>query len=247
MLKKKIVTILLIVSIVSMCICGGVVYRDYRKNAAADAALGEIQEMKPDVSESTGANDIERLSIMDFTGFEESNSDIVAWLTVPDTNIDYPVMQAEDNDFYLLRDAKKRNNKNGTLFLDYRASAGFTDFSSVIYGHHMESGLMFQNLIKFKEKAFWDATPAAILYTPGCTYRLEFFAVAVVRQDSNLYEYVFEAPSDREAHIANIYSAAKFYRDIGVTEKERMVALSTCSYEFKDARTIVFARLDECS
>ena len=245
MMKRKIITVLLIISIISTCVCGGVIYRNYREDVAADAALEEIQEMKPVVPDTDSNVTEEQLPLMEFDTLKESNSDIIAWLTVPDTKIDYPIVQAKDNDFYLLRDVKKRSNKNGTLFLDYHANAGFIDFNNVIYGHHMESGKMFQNLIKFKEKTFWDATLAATLYTSEYTYRLEFFAVAVVRQDSKLYEYVFESPSDREAHIANIYSEAKFSRDIGMTERDRIIALSTCSYEFKDARTIVFARLGE--
>ena len=249
-MKRKIITVSLIFSFLSLCISVSIFYLKLQENTAADLALEEIREMKPEVpelpdspelSEQTGGS--QPLPLMNFTGVKKEISGILAWLTIPDTIIDYPVVQGQDNNYYLFHDAKNKKNGNGAIFLDYRAHDDFSDFNTVIYGHHMKSGKQFQNLLKFKDQTFWDTHPFAKLYTPAYTYRLEIIAVAVVRQDSTLYRYVFPSSAERIAHLEEIRSAAKFYRDIGVTEEERIVTLSTCSFEFKDARTVVIARL----
>jgi len=246
-MKRKILTVLLALSFLVLLIIGGLFYLDVQENAAADAALTEITEMKPELSELPGPPDKtdgpQSLPLMNFTGVKAENPDIIAWLTVPNTKIDYPVVQSKDNSYYLTRDAKKNKNANGALFLDYRVHADLSDFNNVIYGHHMKSGAQFQNLIKFKEQAFWDSHISATLYMPAHTYRLEIIAVAVVGQNSTLYEYAFPSPAERITHLDEIKSAAKFYRDVGVTENDRIVTLSTCSYEFNNARTVVIARL----
>jgi len=240
-MKQTLTIILLMLSFLSLCVCGGIIYLDYREQAAADVAAEETSNMKPALPEpQEGSPD---LPIMDFTELKAGNPDVVAWLTLPDTKIDYPVVQGEDNAYYLNHDAKKRPNKNGAIFLDYRAHADFSDFNSVIHGHHMKSGAMFQNLVKFKEKAFWDSHTSAILYTPGYTYSLEIIAVAVVRHDSPLFQYAFASPAEKTAHLDEIRGSAKFYRDVGITGDDRIVTLSTCSYEFKNARTMVIAKI----
>jgi len=257
-MKQKITTLLLLLSILSLCVCSGLIYHDYHKKAAADAALEAIGEMKPPLKnqgteEPSGTNPEQiptdqtdghpSLSVMDFAKIKAVNADVVAWLTIPDTQIDYPVVQGRDNAYYLNHDVKKRSNKNGTLFLDYRVHADFSDFNSVVYGHHMKNANMFHNLTLFKDKSFWDSHPSATLYTQDFTYRVEIFAAAVIKQDSALYEYAFASPAERMAHLDEIRSCAMFYRDIGVTETDRIVTLSTCSYEFSGARYIVLGVL----
>jgi len=208
-------------------------YSDYRADAAADAAADGARARKPGTDGG----------LMDFSGLQGENPDVIAWLAVPGTAIDYPVLQAGDNDYYLRRGLQGNANKNGALFLDCRVPADFSGFSSVIYGHHMKSGRMFQNLVLFKDKAFFDSHASCTLYTPGKTYRLEIFAVAVVGQSSSCYEFAFASPGERQAHLREIKNSAMHHRDIAVTADDRLVLLSTCSYEYTGARTVVAARL----
>ena len=259
-MRRKVLTILLVISVLVICIGGGIVYQKVQEETASDAALDEIAELKPDLIElpedqvdgsqspgQTGSRPSEKTngsrSVMDFAGIKTKNPDVIAWLTIPGTVIDYPIVQSKDNSYYLTHDAKKKKNLNGALFLDYRVHSDFSDFNSVVYGHHMKSGRMFQNLIKFKDQSFWNSHSTATLYTPEHTYRLEFIAVAVVQQNSPLYRYAFPSPTERLAHLEEIKSAAKFYRDVGLTENDRIVTLSTCSYEFKNARTVLVAKI----
>jgi sortase B len=181
----------------------------------------------------------------DFAALTGENREIGAWLTIADTGIDYPVVQAKDNEYYLTRDAGGKPNRNGALFLDYRVHADFSDFSNVIYGHNMKSGRMFGTLERFKEKAYFEGHTAGVLHTPEKSLRLELFAVAVVHPDSALYEHLFLSPAERDAHLALIREKAKYWRDAGVKETDRLLALSTCSYEYKEARTLVFFKITE--
>jgi len=239
--KHNKLNFLLILFFIAALICGGWFYREYREKAAADIAADEIQQLKPPAD---NVNDDESM-MMDIGSIQTENPDIIAWLTVPGTIIDYPVVQAYDNDYYLHHDAQKNSNINGALFLDFRVHNNFSDFNNVIYGHNMNSGRMFQNLINFKERSFFDSHTSAVLFTEDKTWSLEIFAVAVISPYSELYNYAFVSINEKERHLQTIKEKAMFYRDTGVTANDRIVILSTCSYEYEDARTAVVARLFE--
>ena len=237
---KKLLMFLLFLALVSSITYGVItVYDGNRSIRDSDAQI----EMKPKLEYQDPDPDESSLPLMDFSGLQEENSDIIAWLTIPGTIIDYPVTQTDNNKYYLNHTAEKKYNVIGALFLDHRNNKDFSDFYSIIYGHHMKNGKMFGQLSKFKDKAFFDATETGTLYTPEKTYRFEIFAVAVTKSTGGYYNYIFPALSDREEHLAMIKATAKFYRDIGVTAEDRLLALSTCSYEYKDARTLVIGRL----
>lgn len=103
---------------------------------------------------------------MDFAALEGVNSDIVAWLYGADTGLNYPIVQAEDNDYYLYRLLDGTWNKNGTIFMDYVNRSDFSDQNTLVYGHHMKSGAMFGALVQYKKQEFYDAHPYLYLYTP---------------------------------------------------------------------------------
>lgn len=238
-MKKKIITVLIIVLLLAAAVCGGVIWNNNRVEAAEDANIDNIQNQKPEVTDTNDS----AASIMDFESLKRKNSDTIAWLTVDSTMIDYPVVQYKDNDYYLTHDIEKRYNRNGALFLDYRTNPEFTDFNSVIYGHHMRSGRMFQNLIKFKEKKYFDSHRTGRIYIEGATYEIEFFAAGVTTSGSDYYAYAFASPADKTAHIDMIRKTAMYFREIDVNENDRLITLSTCSHEFKNARTFIVGRL----
>jgi sortase B len=181
---------------------------------------------------------------MDFSALQAQNEDTVAWLTVDGTVIDYPVVQAPDNDYYLTRSSQKENSPDGAIFLDYRNAPDLTDFNNIIYGHNLKNGRMLTALNNFKDPAFFAAHPTGRLWTPTATYTLEFYAVAVTTPTSDHYKYIFPSPTDRSAHLTMIRSTAQNWRDLPLDPThDHLLVLSTCSYEFDDARTILIARL----
>ena len=169
----------------------------------------ELLQHKPEPAPGNGENPLTRL--------REQNSDIIGWITVPYTNIDYPIVQAKDNAYYLRRDLNGNIAKPGTIFMDCRCASDGSGYS-IIYGHNMKSGAMFGTLARFGEKTFFDAHPGGrILFEDGW-HTIEFFDFRVVNENDSA---VYSVPETTE----------------------RMVALSTCSYSFQDARMALLGKI----
>ncbi len=187
---------------------------------------------------------------VDFEALRLKYPDVVAWLNIdgPGVKIDYPVVQSEDNNqYYLKRTPAGEKSKYGSIFMDFRSHGDFSDFYSVIYGHNITSdnkGFMFTQLVKFKDRDVFDAIPTAKLYTPTQAYALQIFACAVTDHMSDYYlNLAFFAPAEKEAHLAMLKRTAKYWRDIPIGNDDHIVVLSTCSYEFENARTVILGKL----
>lgn len=181
---------------------------------------------------------------IDFGALRAVNPDAAAWLYCPGTVIDYPVMRADDYDWYLRHLPDGTYNANGTLFLDYNASADFSGRLSVIYGHNMKSGRMFGSLTKYKAQEYYEEHPYLYLYTPeGGNYRIDILYGCVVsagewRERAFVYEENLSALLIYAAHNTTFENSAEY------TEEDRFIVLSTCSYEFDDARYVVIGKLE---
>lgn len=172
------------------------------------------------------------------------NPDVCAWLTVDDTNIDYPVLRGQDNEEYLTKDFYGEYAPGGSLFLDFRNSREFDDYYHIIYGHHMNGGAMFGDIPKFESKDFFDSHTTGTLMIPGITYQLEIFAyLSVDAYDSYMFVPILKDEESGEEVLTHIQQTALNYRDIGVTGNDRIMAMSTCSEAFTDARSILVARI----
>ena len=110
--------------------------------------------------------------VVDFDALREINPDIVGWIYIEDTNINYPIAQGPDNSYYLSRMYNKQWDGYGCIFMDYLNSPDFSDPNSVIYGHHMQNGSMFQNLAGYKEQEFYETHKTAYLLTPDKNYQI---------------------------------------------------------------------------
>lgn len=175
---------------------------------------------------------------VDFDALREISSDVIAWIYCPDTQINYPVVQGSDNIYYLSHLMDDSYNVNGTIFMDYRGKTDFSDVNNIIYGHHMKSGAMFANLIKYKEKGFYEAHPIMYLFTPEQTYRLDLLAGLVVESDDPIYSF------DLDTEQVQYYmTRSTFASKAKVNPDYPLVTLSTCSYEFEDARYVVLAQM----
>ncbi len=171
---------------------------------------------------------------------KKENSDAVAWIIINDTNIDYPVVQAKDNEYYLHRDFHKKSKKAGVPFMDYRCEADFSGFNSILYGHNMKSKTMFAHVNLFKDKEFFDTHSEGVLVLSDGVYDITIFAVMVLPSDGFVYETVFLSAKEKQAFCDKIKQNAKYYREPAVDLTETgIITLSTCSYEFTNARTVV--------
>jgi len=192
---------------------------------------------KPTISPGT-TDDNPRLSDMRLT-----YPDVVGWLSIPHTRIDYPFVQGRDNDEYLHRDMNQQASAAGTIFLDYRNTPTLTDLNSVIFGHHMRSGAMFATLRSFTDKSFFDANPAGTIFLPDATYTVQFIAFAEIKPDDQIIYDTGLSHDQASAFLAHVKAVARHYRDVGATSGDRFITLSSCDYEFANARMVLIGRL----
>lgn len=181
-----------------------------------------------------------------FVELRALNPEIQAWLTVEETNIDYPVVQGQDNIKYVNTDIYGEFSLSGSIFLDYRNAGDFTDPYSLLYGHHMDGDVMFGELKHFTDAKYFETYDAAWLYTLEQSYYVELFACL----ETDAYDAQVFSPGDYTQEkvkglLERLRNEACQYREIGVCEEDRILALSTCSDASTNARTIVFGRLIE--
>jgi SrtB family sortase len=182
------------------------------------------------------------------------NPEVIAWLDLYGTGIDYPVTQGKDNMKYVNTNAAGSYSLAGSLFLDSGADASFADFASVIYGHHMEGKALFGGLSLFAGRDYFEDHTYGRLYAAGRWYGLE--AVAFVRADAydgEVYRAGITAPEDRRSYLEALSARALNVRDESGLEEgcagepagERLVLLSTCSPGATNARDILVCRLTD--
>ena len=207
-------------------------YMLFRGGFAGD----ELLKYKPQISE-----DGENPTLWDLM---KINEDVVAWVTIDDTNIDHPVVQGEDNMEYINKDVYKKFALSGSIFLDYRNNKEFKDPYSLLYGHHMERGGMFGDVVLFEDQKYFDKHKTGTLFLPKETYSIEIFMVSKI----DAYDPVIFNPSStntmegRQALIEHARKTKLHERDINIGN-DRIIALSTCEKATTNGRTVVLGVL----
>ena len=183
--------------------------------------------------------------LVDFNLLCNQNQDIVAWLYCPDTPINYPIVQAADNDFYLRRLLDGSYNTAGTLFMDFRNSEDFSDWNSIIYGHNMKNDSMFGTLPDYKAQSYFEEHSVMYLLTPEQNYKINLLAGFVTPASSKLYS-VFNPDEDEKTLLIDSWVAASnFDSGINPASENHFITLSTCSYEYSNARYVLIGILEE--
>lgn len=167
--------------------------------------------------------------------------DSVGWLYIPDTAINYPIMQGGDNDFYLHHAYDGSSLQAGSIFLDYRCENRFMNPVNIVYGHNMRNGSMFAGLLNFADPTYFDSHRYGWLSTPETVYRIDFFSCAKAHMDDELYDG--SMPADE--WISHLSDVSVVSENVDFSGNDRFISLSTCSYEFENARTILTGKLVE--
>lgn len=214
------------------------------------AAAGDVQadmiKLKPEILVSE-----EEDSGADFSELLKVNPDVCGWLTLDNTNVDYPILQGDTNFSYINTDVYGNFALAGSIFLDTRSNRDFTDPYSLIYGHHMADSKMFGDLDKYKDETFFRENTTGSLILPNQSYNLEIIACLLVNASE---DNIFEPTIWRDSNISSLLNfmennAVNLHADVlaelrASEEPIQILALSTCSYEFTDARTIVLAAME---
>lgn len=183
------------------------------------------------------------LPVINFDLLEQMNSDVVAWLYCPDTQINYPVVKGRDNSYYLNHLIDGTENSNGTLFVDCRNAESFSDRNTLIYGHHMQSGKMFAALTGYESQDYFEEHPEIYLITRNNCYRIDLFSAYTTEAVSSAYVMEFSSPQEYAAWLREIASKSTFQTTMQLSTKDRIITLSTCAFSFENARFVVHGRI----
>lgn len=203
-------------------------------------------ETIPEESAAATEPPVERPPIyVDFSLLQEKNPDVVGWIYSEGTIINYPIVQGEDNQQYLRRLYDGTRSTLGSIFLDFRNLSDFSDLNNLVYGHNISSGQMFAPLPSYRDQAYYEAHPVMWLLTPDKAYRIDLIAGFVVPSDSVVYE-IYSYPEDMQEGLAYAVSKSTFDAEgVDLESVERIVTLSTCVYDYLDARYVVLGSLVE--
>jgi len=161
----------------------------------------------------------------------------VAWISIPDTKIDYPIMQGSDNSEYLNKDPYGKYSLSGSIFLDSRNNSDFSDAYSLVYGHHMQGDVMFGSLDNFLEKDYFDNHREGILIVDDKEYKINFFAIV----QSHANEDVVFSPLESNGLIDYLTDKSLvFYQP----KSGKIIGLSTCVDGVSTLRTILFGTIE---
>ena len=186
----------------------------------------------------------------EFAQLYTMNNDLVGWIRIPGTNIDYPMMQTPDSpDYYLRRDFEKKKNTHGCIYVKENCDLSLSD-NVTIYGHRMRNGTMFGALGKFKKKSFWQENKTVLLDTLTQRRTYEIFAVflttASIGQGFSYHTFMQADSSQQYDAFVEQCKALSIY-DTGITPQygEQLITLSTCDSALTNGRLVVVARLVE--
>lgn len=248
-MKKKILTLLLIVMIIVFCISGYMLYDYYHQYAIGDDFYDNIiqdavtDSSAPTKTEKNDDSDDNGIGIsIDFDSLLSVNEDTVGWLHSEGTVISYPVVYPSDNSYYLSHLLDGERNKNGTLFVDSKNQKPFADDNTIIYGHHMKSGRMFASLVEYGSQSYYDEHSYLYYITPEANYKLEIISAFVTPADSYAYQHTFETEAEFQEYLNKISGDSDIRSAYKATTQDKLVTLSTCTYEYADARYVVIAK-----
>lgn len=181
-----------------------------------------------------------------FSELKKINPDVLGWIDVYGTKIDYPIVQGKDNDEYLNKTVLGKFSTTGSIFLDAANSKDFSDYQNVLYGHFMAERKMFGDLELFKDKEFFDSHKYGKIHRYGKTSKgIEFFAFLKTVGTDKIILSTAKSKDIRPDLIDHIYKEATFSRKLDFTDHENLVVLDTCDFSITNGRSILIGRLTD--
>lgn len=215
------------------------------KEDHVEEARGEYEKAKEsNVKDSDDPSNVE----INFDGLKQINQDIIAWIKIPGTNVDYPILQntEEDDSYYLNRTMEGQEGLPGSIYMEKYDSPDFTDTVSVIYGHTLHDGTMFSELRKYRERDFFDENPYIYIYLPdGTVKKFQIFAAVAFDDRYLIKSYAFDYDKDFDKFISDLKACevGNINEAVNVEFGSPVITLSTCIDEYPEQRWLVNAVL----
>ena len=232
-----------------LCAAAYCAYRYYKEDVLPqkqiDDAYDEATELFGQIRPETLKAEIDAEAVNDdlLSNAEKVSNRVVGWINIPDTHIDFPIAQADDNDFYLHNGLDGTYNYElGCPFLDYRCESDFSGFNSIVYAHHMTEQRMFADISLFSDSRFMEEHPKGYLTLHDKVYGVNFFAYMNVYPTAPVYTSLFMTSSEKKEYLEYILKESKYTQMTDteeLDENSNLLLLSTCTYEYKDARGVL--------
>ena len=242
-LKKAVIIMcgILAISFVAIIAYSGSQLKGIKAVYAEEAEIHQrVLEFQPDGRPNQiDAPDTKAAANQSVISLREEYPNSVGWLIIENTDVNYPFVQYTDNEYYLYRDINGKPAQAGTIFVDYRCEKNFASQNTIIYGHHMKNKSVFGSLSSFADQSFFNENRRGMVYLPYETLTLEFFAYMIVSpEDKEIYNISFN-----DNYFDYVKQNALNYRAVEPVNAGRIVTLSTCAYEFDNARMVLLARV----
>lgn len=240
---------ILLVVLCLLCIAGMIIYLKNDKEEEQEAQQQHTEVMEEYVAEEA---EVEKAELpIDFASLQEINPEIYAWIEIPDTNVNYPILQHDDEDqsYYLTRDMYGEDQQAGSIYTEYYNSRDFTDPNTIIYGHNMRNGSMFHNLRYFAEQEFFDTHEDLYIYIPDKILKYRIITSYEYDDRHLLGSYDFFNEEVYAEYLEEIMNPRSMYtmvrEDCELTTEDRIITLSTCVANKPNNRRLLQAVLIE--
>lgn len=251
-MKKKIWLICLIAVIIALIYSGWRVVSTLSENGKNDDCYEDIRnecfidesEDTPKKTESKSENNtsVATRKKVNFVKLKKKAEKAIGWIYSPNTQINYPIMQHSNNSYYLNHLSNGNRNAGGAIFADYQNEPDFSDYNTVIYGHHMRNHSMFGSLTNYKDQSYYNKHKVMYLYTDKGDYKLKLICGFTTKGTSDLYLVPANAKLTKKLINYGI-SHSTFKSKVKIKDGDRIVTLSTCSQSEHGDRYVVMAKL----
>ena len=186
---------------------------------------------------------VDELMQIDLDALREINPDVIGWILIPDTKINYPLLRGEDNDYYLNHTWKGQKNSVGSIFLECRNSADLMDDNTIIYGHNMRDGSMFADLRNYSVEDYWKHNPFIYIITDAGVYRYDVIGAYSADLEGLTFGLEFNGEDSMHNFFRYIRKMSKFDTGIQPEAHDRILTLATCYGNTNETRWVVHGRL----
>ena len=228
-MKKIFARIVLFLSIAVFLACIAYFVNDYIQKKKIDD-LGDNFSVSSTQSQDKSQQKVD--VPVDFAALKRINKDIYAWVNIPNTPVDYPVLQNKKNGYYLNRDIEKKWSVYGSIYTEDYNNKDFNDFNTLLYGHNMKNGTMFGSLKKFRDASFFEENRYINVYMENRILKYEIFAACTWDNKHILANRNFALAENRTSYLEEIFSVrdmnSQVAKDISVSADDRIITLSTC-------------------
>ncbi|PRR84653.1 class B sortase [Clostridium vincentii] len=242
--KKEILRrVVVCISLIVFIVCGYKLYNiwsEYNKNSEV---YEETKEFSPEKIALENGEERYEFKAENYNNLLSINPDFKSWISINDTEINYPVVKTDNNELYLTHNFKKEENAGGAIFISTNNIEPFSDKNTILHGHHMKDGSMFADLEKYKDESFAKEHPIYIS-TRDKVLKYDVFTVFIEKADNGSYQNSFASNDEYVNYINKLKGKSLFNIEAGnFTQDDKIITLSTCDYDVDDGRLIVCGRL----